>query len=122
MNSTKYKYLKQSIKLTGFGTATFSEAMASAVEIFGYFDRQFKEGALEMWSASNENGYADYLVASNRYMTPRKSAGTGKGIPFGVHVDPKDILKSMTEDDHVHTEDNQVLYYRRKTDEGGNIK
>ncbi|RDB31017.1 hypothetical protein Hypma_000107 [Hypsizygus marmoreus] len=123
MNATKYKYLRQSVTVSGLETPTFAAALASTVEIFGYFDRQFCEGKLQSWSASDDLGdRRDLLEASNRYMTPRRDAKDGESIPFGEQVDPKNILKSMAGDDHVHTEDNEVLYFLRHTAVDGKIR
>ncbi|RDB19734.1 hypothetical protein Hypma_013178 [Hypsizygus marmoreus] len=118
MNSSKYCYLRQGITISGLGTTTFEDALKSATEVFGAFDRNFREGELESWGPSV--GGIDGLEASNRYLTPRRDALGDVGIPFGPGVDPKNILLSMAGEDHIHTEDNEVLYYSRHEDKEGN--
>ncbi|GLB39707.1 hypothetical protein LshimejAT787_0702170 [Lyophyllum shimeji] len=116
----KYKYLRQYIKISGLGTPTFEAALQSTGEIYGQFDRNFPDGALEGWSAANSQGTGgDVLEASNRYMVQRRDA-SGSDIPFGELVDPKKILEGMARDSQqVHTDDNEVLYFKRRTGDDG---
>ncbi|RDB30758.1 hypothetical protein Hypma_005840 [Hypsizygus marmoreus] len=118
MSTTKYRYLRQSITISGLGTPTFEDALRSTTEIYGAFDRTFREGELESWGPSG--GESDALEASNRYLTPRRDAPGVTSVPFGEGVDPKHVLLAMAGNDHVHTEDNEVLYYSRRTDKEGN--
>ncbi|GLB38110.1 hypothetical protein LshimejAT787_0411610 [Lyophyllum shimeji] len=120
VNITKYKYLRQSIRISGLGTSTFGDALRSTGEIFGLFDREFRDGDLDSWTAtSNQNAEDDIFDASNRYFTPRRDASLEESIPFDKLADPNNILKKMAGDQYVHTEDNEVLYFRRRTTQDG---
>jgi hypothetical protein len=120
MKPAKYKYLRQGITIGGLGTATFDTALCSAVEVFGHFDRHFNEGYLEPWKPTgSQDGNESALEASNRYMMPRRDGGNVE-IDFGKEVDLKNILRDMAAaSEHMHTEDNEVLYFRRRTKQDG---
>lgn len=118
MPTEKFKYLKQSITISGLDTPTFGSALDATVEIFGYFDRQFGEGKLQSWSPA---GHTNNLHASNRYLTPRRDGSEDQSVAFGDLVDPKKILTSMQGDHYIHTEENQVLYYMRHTNTDGKM-
>jgi hypothetical protein len=99
----------------------------AANEIYGHFDRQFSEGILDSWDHSpvDDNDFP-CINLSNRYLTPTNEAHGLEAIPFHKGVDPRGILQSMAKGDglttHIHTEDNQVQYFRMKRDADGNIK
>ncbi|KAF8076944.1 hypothetical protein FPV67DRAFT_1406351, partial [Lyophyllum atratum] len=116
----KHRYIRQSIGISGLGTATFDAALRSTAEIYGLFDRQFSVGALESFATANSNRSGeDTLDASNRYFTSARDASPDEIVPFGKDVDPKGILQAMTGDGLEHTEDNEVLYFfRRMCDDG----
>ncbi|KAF5366486.1 hypothetical protein D9615_005098 [Tricholomella constricta] len=118
--NARYKYLRQSIKLAGLGTTAFSAALCSIGEIYGYFDRHFPQGALECWTATASDGVGnDVLEASNRYMSPKNESQDDE-VPFGNLVDPKRVLEKMAQESrHIHTDDNEVMYFRRRTTEDG---
>ncbi|KAF8075764.1 hypothetical protein FPV67DRAFT_1407739 [Lyophyllum atratum] len=117
---SKIKYLRQNITLSGLGTPTFRDAMRSTGEIFGLFDRQFNEGFLQPWVATMDpSGGEDLLEASNRYLTPKRDASAASAVEFDHEVDPKGTLQAMAGNDHFHTDDNVVLYYKRRTEDDG---
>ena len=101
--------------------------MKAANEIYGQFDRQFSEGILESWASSpaDVNNFP-CLNLSNRYLTPANEAHGLEAVPFLKGVDPRGILENMMKGDgsitYVQTEDNQVQYFSRKIDMGGNLK
>jgi hypothetical protein len=123
----RYKFLRQTVTLSGLGSPTFKNALMAANEIFGRFDRQFSEGILDSWDSSpvDDNEFP-CLNLSNRYLTPANEAHGLEAIPFHKGVDPRGILQNMAKGDgsttHVHTEDNQVQYFSMKRDAEGNIK
>jgi len=98
----------------------------AAIEVYGYFDRQFSEGVLDSWSSSEEECFGfPCLDVSNRYFTPAKVA-KGEEIPFEKGVDPRGILHGMAIGDgtcsYVHTEENQVQYFLTSRNRNGNLK
>ncbi|KAF9465631.1 hypothetical protein BDZ94DRAFT_1306973 [Collybia nuda] len=114
LSAGRYKYLRQSLTISGLGTTKFDQALAAATEIYGAFDRTFPDGQLESWSASGFISPGDFsaLDASNRYMIPRRDVPKAQHQPFPPHVDPKRILEEMAiGSEHVHTEENSVFYF-----------
>lgn len=95
--------------------------MAAAGEIYGLFDRTFADGRLESWSAMNVPGPGGCVTldASNRYLTPRRDVPNAQHVQFTASVDPKGILESMADSDHIHTEENEVYYFTGLVDEAG---
>ena len=87
--------------------------------IFKQFDRQFSEGLLDSWSHST-NSDLDTLDMSNRYLTPmRDVSGLVESVPFHKGVNPRNILRDMAKNNHIHTEDNYVGYFSLHKDSDG---
>jgi len=87
-----------------------------------HFDRQFPEGLLDSWTPTRStNSSLDSLDISNRYLTPLRdvSGGLVESIPFHKGVDPRNVLRDMAKDDHIHTEDNYVEYFSMRRDNDG---
>jgi|ERR1700722_12342035 len=103
------KWIKQGIKINGLGTATFELVTESVKTIHDVFDDFFAAGRLE----GLENNGESTLSASNRYFTHRKDVGQAKSVPFGEGVDPKGVLQMLADADYIHTEENEVVYYKR---------
>ncbi|KAF8234306.1 hypothetical protein L208DRAFT_1550392, partial [Tricholoma matsutake] len=124
MPVSRYKYLCQSITLTGHVSPAFTSALQGVKEIHEQFDQQFPEGTLEA-RAEDSSGdvYTESIVLLNRYLTPASEAGPLKGIPFQPGVDPKGILWDMAQGDrthaYIHMEENQVQYYTAHRDGTG---
>jgi hypothetical protein len=114
----RYKFIRQSLSITGAGTPTFDEAMKAAQEIYVQYHRQFPDGKLEVWSAASYAGH-HAIDVSNRYFTPRRDAPEMEHIPFGEAVDPHGILEDMAKAGYVHGEENCVQYYICHVDEQG---
>ncbi|KAF8240411.1 hypothetical protein L208DRAFT_1156497, partial [Tricholoma matsutake] len=127
LSAQRYRFLQQRIVLTGLGSPTFTRAFEVAVEIYGYFDRQFSEGILESWMASQDSELDPMpcFDISNRYLTPTKET-KDPDIPFEKGVDPWGILRGMASGNgtctYVHTEDNQVQYFTTSREASGNRK
>ncbi|KAF8809758.1 hypothetical protein BYT27DRAFT_7093807 [Phlegmacium glaucopus] len=125
ITANRYRFLRQGVKLSGLGSPTFHNALMAANEIYGYFERQFSEGILELWGCSDDDKFP-CIDISNRYLTPANEAHGLEDIPFDKGVDPQGILRSMAKGDgtttHIHTEDNQVRYFNTRKDTEGNIK
>ncbi|KAF8870508.1 hypothetical protein BD779DRAFT_1455315 [Infundibulicybe gibba] len=116
----QYKYLRQSISITGIGSPTFGAAVEATHLIFDMFQRQFQEGALAVWETPSHQSYPT-LPMSNRYLTPRRDAPHMEHIPFEAEVDPHGYLESMIKDGYIHGEENNVEYYTQSTKEGKKI-
>jgi hypothetical protein len=88
------------------------------------FDRQFLDSTLESWPLSYLGDIQTLcLDASNRYFTPSKDAPGERNTPFHNDVDPHRILTNMMSGStgltFIHTEDNQVRYYKSRKDTDG---
>lgn len=98
------------------GTQSFGEALFTLQQLHQVLDRNFEENKLEQWTNPNET-----LEISNRFLTPKKDAADSGSVAFGKDVDPKGVLESMLKEGEgfVHTEDNVVEYFQRKSDANG---
>lgn len=119
ISPARYRYVRQSVKLSGAGTQAFSEGKRSIEQMHEMLDRYFEENSLEAIG-----GEADTIELANRYLTPKKDAPQAQHIGFDKRVDPKGVLEDMAREGEgfVHTEDNVVGYWQRKTDAEGNHK
>ena len=97
----------------------FSSALDAAHMIYKHFDRQFPEGLLDAWSTDST---LDSLDISNCYLTPLKNVSGLESVPFHKGVDPRNILRDMAKNDHIHTEDNYVAYFQMHRDSDGHRK
>ncbi|KAF9456054.1 hypothetical protein BDZ94DRAFT_1353059 [Collybia nuda] len=120
MVPSHYRFLKQGVIITGLDTPTFSDSIKSATKIYGLFDRNFAEGRMESWSCVDRmlNKY-DSIHASNHYLMPKMEAAGTTHQPFKKLVGPKGILKAMAKEGRVHTENNNVLDTKWKTQAEG---
>ncbi|KAF8873003.1 hypothetical protein BD779DRAFT_1452340, partial [Infundibulicybe gibba] len=109
--TTRYRYLRQGITITGLGSPTFEYAINAAVDISRMFDRQFPEGKMEPWTAPTTDEGQSCIELSNRYFTPKRDAPRMIHIPFPESVDPHGILERMTKGEYIHGEENVVEYY-----------
>ncbi|KAF8873465.1 hypothetical protein BD779DRAFT_1679176 [Infundibulicybe gibba] len=90
----QYKFLRQTVAVTGLGSTKFEDATEAGHAIFEIFQREFQEGKVEQWVTERSNGHSCMFI-SNRYMTPRRDAPDMNHIPFGADVDPNGHLESM---------------------------
>ena len=98
------------MKLTGFDTEIFKQAIESIVFVHTMFSCQFKEGLFENWQPSTFGG-GDAIDISNRYFTSRRLDSQALSIPIHKEIDPHGILLELAGDDLIHCVENQVLYY-----------
>lgn len=115
----RYKYLRQTISITGFGTATFEQTVSAVKEIHEFFERSFSEKKLQGWTAGRFRQH-QALDLSNRYFTPKRDAPGMEDRPFSEGVDPKGILEGMKQSGYIHGEENDVKYFARRVDLKGN--
>ncbi|KAF8882598.1 hypothetical protein BD779DRAFT_1444737, partial [Infundibulicybe gibba] len=117
MGTAQYKFMRQSLMLTGIGSPTFELAVKAADEIYDIFHREFPEGRLERWQSEWHGAFAG-LAMSNRYFTPKRDTPDMIHIPFGTTIDPRGILENMRKEGYVHGEENEVMYYNQQTNQG----
>jgi hypothetical protein len=107
--------------LVGYGTNTFNDAITSAQEIYGMFDRNLPEASLESWALTRAT-QGSIFEASNRYFTPKRDAPDMEPIPISPLVDPRGILENLKKETFLHGEENQVYYYRVNENASTGIK
>lgn len=111
----RYRFVRQSVTLDGAGNQDFDDGKKARELIHKLFDRYFEENSLEPLCDT------ETMEISNRYLTPKRDAPTDRHIGFDSLVDPKGILEGMAKegDGFVHTEDNVVMFWQRKTNAEG---
>ena len=72
------------------------------------FDDYFGEGHLQ----GLEHNDRAVLFASNRYFTYKRDVGQATQVAFSDGVDPNGILRRMAGTDYIHTDENEVKYYK----------
>lgn len=112
LTNDRYKYLRQSLTLTGFGSPTFNNAVSAAQTIHRLFDRNFAESEMEPWTIATAGEQLSFDM-TNRYFTPTKDTPLMQHVPFKNDVDPLGILEGMAQAGYTHGEENEVGYYKR---------
>ncbi|PBK59382.1 hypothetical protein ARMSODRAFT_966895 [Armillaria solidipes] len=105
--------MTQMITLTGLGSARFKGSVEALKEIGHTGEREFREGQLQgrLPLQVQLEGY-DAIELSNRYFRPRGKDYRGEDHAISEEVDPKGILRRNAGNHLVHTEGNEVLYFR----------
>ncbi|KAF8867600.1 hypothetical protein BD779DRAFT_1464053, partial [Infundibulicybe gibba] len=114
---SQFKFLRQGVVITGLGSPTFEAAVEVTFEVYEIFRREFPEGKLEEWAATQYQDYAA-LPFSNRYVMPSRDAPNMEHIPFEATVDPQGHLEAMIPHGFVRGDDNIVEYYTQKVTTG----
>ena len=111
-------FAKQSIGITGFGSAKFSEAIGECQKIVNLFEQSFPIGSLESWTPSYLPGSRhEILEVSNRFFIKKNSCQVEDIIELKKDIDPKGILKKTAGSDYVYTMENSVSYFQCVVDE-----
>ncbi len=110
--------MAQSITVTGLGCHTFEDATSTLKEICLIAEREFKNGMLDKWSPGTYRGFSA-LTFSNCYFCTVKDRDHHKEVAFSKDVDPVGILQRLAKNDLVHTEENEVQYFKSSVDEEG---
>ena len=111
-------YLRQSMTITGLSSPKFNDAIQSIRAIEDIFRRQAVDGNMEMWLPSAFQGHPSIDVG-NRYFTPCQHALQDRQISFSPAIDPDNILSEAMGEEFVHTEDNEVEYYKARKEGRG---
>lgn len=106
------------LTMTGIGCESFDNAIATIPEIKLIAEREFKYGSLEKWTAATYQGFPTFNI-SNRYFRPAKEGSQHEAIEFSKDVDPVGILQHLGKNNVVHTEDNEVQYFKSLVDDEG---
>ena len=108
------KYLRQNIKLTGFGSLEMERIVSQIEELYVKISGRFAEGTFEPWQPATFEGHLA-LEANTRYFTPAHYAVPDDRVEFAPYVDCNGALRSLMEGEFVHTTDNRVDYLEQIT-------
>lgn len=114
----KVRYIRQAVRLTGLGNATFTKAVENIVEIYGVMAKHI---TLSPWQNNVYEGY-DTIDANARYFSLRKYIPNERGQTFGNGVDPNGVLASLRDQYVIHGYDNKVEYLKEEKDDHGNTR
>ena len=113
--------MKQYIRLTGLGIENFSSAISGLANIAIFMGESMERGDIESWRCDRFRTW-QALDFSNRFFVMQNSEGDMLSVPFMDGVDPDSVLATMAGEKWVHTEDNQVQYFRLNTRSDGTHK
>ncbi|KAJ7132000.1 hypothetical protein C8R46DRAFT_1235775 [Mycena filopes] len=103
--------LSQRIRLIGLNSAEFNDAIRQTKVIQGFFERHFGS-QVSTWNVGDELGDPFINISAN-YFTRANTEGTAVSIELGDGVDPFGILRKFKTSGLIHTDDNQVKYFRK---------
>ncbi|KAF7981291.1 hypothetical protein HWV62_34205 [Athelia sp. TMB] len=104
------RFLKQTIRLTGFGSAEFQQAVSGIANIATLMGDNLERGDIESWKPERYRTWQT-LDIGNRYFRRQNNEGDAVPISLPRNVDPDGILAKLAGDEWVHTEDNEVRYF-----------
>ena len=109
--------LRQTVRITGYGSTAFKSVLDEAHEIYAIFDRSLDGEKQPIDFISNVEGGGQVFAVSNRFFTPSTQSHTPmKSI--ANWMDPQGHLGAANGKDVVYTEDNEVEYFKaRVTDD-----
>lgn len=107
--------MAQSITVTGL---SFEDTISTLQEIRLMAEREFKTGMLEKWNTGTYHGFPAFTL-SNRYFRTLKDGAHQEEVPFSKDVDSVRILQQLARNDLIHTEENEVQYFKSSVDEDG---
>ncbi|SJL08157.1 uncharacterized protein ARMOST_11520 [Armillaria ostoyae] len=110
--------MAQSVTVMGLGCQSFEDTILTLQEIRLTAEREFKTGMLEKWNAGAYRGFPVFAL-SNRYFCTLKDGAHQEEVPFSKDVDPVGILQRLARNDLIHTEENEVQYFKSSVDEDG---
>ena len=117
------KYLRQGIKLTGLGASTFNASMQGILNVFTLFSNHIPCDTLKNCeNICNTFGQHTSIDISNRYFSSIKNVPSERNVPFGKHVNPYGILARLQTPNYVHSELNNVRYYKRISKTSGKMQ
>ncbi|KAK0433368.1 hypothetical protein EV421DRAFT_1741671 [Armillaria borealis] len=101
----KVRFMSQVVTLTGLGSTRFKGSVEALKEIGRKGEREFRQGY-------------DAIELSNQYFRLRGKDYRGEDLTLSPDVDPNGILRRVAGDNMVHTEDNEVSYFRGMIENG----
>ena len=104
------RHVRQAVTLAGLGAESFNTLVERMDEIHMMFLNHLPSGTL---NESTPSYYRDEVVITshNRYFTAARWVPNQPRIEFNHKVDPDGHLKSLSNEEFVHIDDNEVEYY-----------
>ena len=106
------RFARQSVLLSGLGLDQFHRTFDALLEIGTVIEDNLPNGKLRRPTPRLERGFP-VLQFSNRYFADSSEAGASDAVSMDA-VDPMKILRAAVPDG-IHTLDNEVLYFERRT-------
>ena len=103
--------MKQSIIVTGLGSASFENCVRAVLEMQTKLSSALPPDSLQEWRPTTSEGHL-CLEFSNRYFATAADGDHLNTIGLPSEVDPFGLLAEAVPSGR-YTEDNQVLYYDR---------
>ncbi len=107
----KVRFMSQTVTLTGLGSVRFEGTVEALREIRRKGEQEFHQGQLQDWMPLKVQGH-NTIELLNWYFHLRGNDYSGEDLMLSPDMDPKGILRRVAGDNMVHTEDNEVSYFR----------
>lgn len=107
----KAKFLRQGVRISGLGTATFQKATQGLGDIVALFSRTVSKIQPPSFVGVDEHG--PFMDVSTRYFSSARDKRGGVRVPFSSDVDPTGALAAIDGPKYYHGEENSVLYLER---------
>lgn len=115
MAPTRLLHSEQYIRLSELSTETFDSAAAAVVGIHQFMGSRIVSGGLNEWNVKREGGHI-VLDFHNRYLTAREKAADQPVLDIPDAIDPHRLLRDRIKDE-VYTQNNEVQYFERLTED-----
>lgn len=97
--------------VTGLDTTQFNNVLANCHKLHYILSRNVPDNSIKPLDINSFLQYSA-LETGTRYFTHQKEDPSSESLPFDRAVDPHGVLSGMVTDEHFHSLDNKVLYYR----------
>ena len=84
--------------------------ISNIYDIQHVFERSLPHDALEEWVPGFYENF-EALDMATQYFTDRRDVNGDTPIPFGIEIDPHNILSDTLSNEFVHLSENKVEYY-----------
>ncbi|KAF7981386.1 hypothetical protein HWV62_33875 [Athelia sp. TMB] len=115
------RFMKQCIRITGFGDGEFERAVNGAAQLAIFMQENIDPGSVDSWSPDRFQTWSA-LEFTNRYFVRQNIEGDMIAVEFGRNVDNEGLLTKIAGTEWVHTEENRVRYFNRVKDEEGKLQ
>jgi hypothetical protein len=121
MNSHNIKFLRQSVRITGYGNESFENLTADVARIQALFKRAIGPQFQDEAGLSQHDGFTA-IDASNRYFTLRTERNQNDEHAITDEMDPMGYLKKAAGNKYIHTEENKVHYFEMCEDSARGLR